>query len=54
MELLRILAQNQILGLMLVYVAIVLVVLNFTLYILRGQRTNHSTGGLTTDRLKAS
>ena len=54
MELLRILALIQIFGLMVVYMAIALVVLNFTLYFLRGQLTNHSTGGQTADRSKAS
>jgi len=54
MELLRILAHNQIFGPMVVWMAIALVVLNFTLYFLRGQFTNHSTGGQTADRSKAS
>ena len=54
MELLRILAQIENFGLMVVCMAIALVVLNFTLYFLRGQLTNHSTGGQAADRSKAS
>ena len=54
MELLRILAQNQLFGLMPVRMAIALVVLNFAPYFLREQLTNYSTGGQTTGRFKAS
>ena len=54
MELLRILARKQIFGLMPVYMAIALVMLNFTRYFLPGQFTNHSNGGQTADRYKAS
>ncbi len=54
MELLRILAQNQLFGLMPVRMAIALVVLNFTLYFLRDHLTNYSTGGQTIGRFKAS
>ena len=53
MELLRILARNQIFGPMVVWMAIALVVLNFTLYFLRGQLINHSTGNQTAGRSKA-
>ena len=53
MELVRILTQNQIFGLMVVCMAIALVGLNFTLHFLRGQLINHSTGNQTAGRSKA-